>query len=160
MANDSGTNSRKRPKTVKELELRFFQNRNRHSSSCRLQTRSKHVTACSVQTRLRWNDLIQTEVTDILNLTQNCQPFTSEATSYFTFYMTGLPIFLLQVRTRYIFSLMYGTVHAGDTRDIMECYAHQKRCNIFESVRTRKYCLRFWCAYHSLRTFSPPTTSF
>ena len=42
---------------------------------------------------------------------------------------------------------------------LLECYAHQKRCNIFDSVRTRKYCLRFWCAYHSLRTFSPPPTS-
>ena len=42
---------------------------------------------------------------------------------------------------------------------VLECYAHQKRCNIFESARTRKYFNRFWCAYHSLRMFSPPPTS-
>ena len=43
--------------------------------------------------------------------------------------------------------------------EIMECYAHQLSCNIFESLKTRKYCHRFWCAYHSFPTFSPPPTS-
>ena len=42
---------------------------------------------------------------------------------------------------------------------ILECYAHQKRCNIFESVRTRKYCDRYRCANNFLCTFSSPTKS-
>ena len=45
------------------------------------------------------------------------------------------------------------------SKRVLECYVHQKRCNIFESVRMKKCCLRFWCAYHSLRTFLPIATS-
>ena len=42
---------------------------------------------------------------------------------------------------------------------IFEIYCLDPRSNFFESVRTRKYCLRFWCAYHSSRTISPSPTS-
>ena len=49
--------------------------------------------------------------------------------------------------------------NSHNIRFLLECYAHQKRCNIFRSVRMRKYFCQFCCAYHSLRMFSPPPTS-